>query len=520
MFPVLLLSVSLALGQGPIEADVVLKGGRIHDGQGKTENIGDVALKGDKIVAVGTFEVGGKPKVIDVKGLIVAPGFIDLHTHSDYPLLRDVTRQNVAYLTQGVTTVVTGNCGSGPHEVAPWMRELERGGIGSNVAHLVPHNDVRRAVLGNVNRAPSPAELKKMEDLVDRAMRDGCWGLSTGLIYNPGTYSKTDELIALAKVAARHGGIYASHMRDEGAGLLPSIEELLSIGREAGLPVHISHIKASGRKSWGKAGDAIALVEKAREAGQAVTADQYPYTASSTSLSATIVPTVYREGSSQDFIKRLDDPETGPKLRTALTKALDDRREGADIRIAYYEPKLAWNGKSILEISKQENKSPVDIAVEILRKGGAQIINFGIGEEDMRLFLQQPWVATGSDGSARVPSTTEMPHPRTYGTFPRKVGRFSIEDKLIPLPQAIRSASGLPADILHLPERGYLKAGYFADIVVFDPDTFRDRATYEKPHQYSTGVRYLIVNGKFAITDEKPTGTLAGKVLRHVSPKP
>lgn len=516
MFSVLL--VGLVLGQEKIEADLVLKGGRIHDGTGGAERVGDVALKGQRIVAVGTFEVAGKPRVIDATGLVVAPGFIDLHTHSDYPLAAPGTRQNLNYLTQGVTTAVTGNCGAGPHVIAPWMRELERNGIGTNVAHLVPHNDVRRAVLGNVNRAPTQAELQKMTDLVEKGMTEGAWGLATGLIYNPGTYSKTDELIALAKVAARHGGIYASHMRDEGAGLLPAIEELLTIGKEAKLPVHISHLKASGRRNWGKAGDAIALVEKARQAGQAVTADQYPYTASSTSLTATIVPTVYREGTAADLVKRLDDPETGPKLRAALTKALDDRRDGADLRIAHYAKKPAWAGKSLKDIATQEKKSPVEIALEVLRNGGAQIINFGIGEEDMRLILKQPWVATASDGAARLPGN-DVPHPRSYGTFPRKVGLYSIEEKQLPLAQAIRSASGLPADILRLPERGYLKVGHFADVVVFDPATFRDRATYEKPHQYSTGVRYLFVNGRLAIDNEKPTQTLAGKVLRHESPK-
>jgi len=517
MLPAVLLSVALTLGQGKVEADLVLRGGRIHDGQGKAEVVGDVAVKGDRIVAVGAFEVAGQPKVIDVAGLVVAPGFIDLHTHSDTPLTRAATRQNLSYLTQGVTTAVTGNCGSGPHVVAPWMRELEQGGVGSNVAHLVPHNDVRRAVMGNVNRPPTEAELKKMEALVEQAMKDGCWGLSTGLIYNPGTYSKTDELIALAKVAAKHGGIYASHMRDEGSGLLPAIEELLTIGRDGGLPVHISHIKSTGRANWGKAADAIALIEQARMKGQAVTADQYPYAASSTSLSATIVPTVYREGSAADFVKRFDDPEVGPKLRDALKKALDNKRDGADIKIAYFERNTAWNGKSIADLAKQENKPALDIAVEILRKGGAQIVNFGMSEEDVRLFMKQPWVATASDGSSKVPlpSATDVPHPRTYGTFPRKIGRYCLEDKQLPLEQAIRSASGLPADILRLPERGYLKAGYFADVVVFDPATFRDVATYDKPHQYSTGVRHLLVNGKFAISDGKSTTTLAGRVLRR-----
>jgi N-acyl-D-aspartate/D-glutamate deacylase len=279
-----LLFLALPAADQPVEADVVIRGATLYDGSGKPGRAGDLALKGDRIVAVGTFDTAGKPRVIDGKGLIAAPGFIDLHTHSDYPLQRDTTRANLNYLMQGVTTVVTGNCGSGPTDVAAYFKALETGGVGSNVIHQVPHNDVRRKVMGNANRLPTADELTKMEALVDRAMRDGAWGLSTGLIYNPGTYAKTDEIIALAKVAAKHGGFYASHIRSEGADVLTAIEEALTIGREAKLPVHISHLKASGRRAWGKAADEVALIEKARQAGQAVTADQYPYTASSTSL--------------------------------------------------------------------------------------------------------------------------------------------------------------------------------------------------------------------------------------------
>lgn len=499
-----------------VRADIIIRGATLYDGTGHPGRKGDVALRGDRIVAVGSFATDAKARVLDGSGLIVAPGFIDLHTHSDTPLTQAATRANLCYLFQGVTTVVTGNCGAGPVDVAAYFRTLEKGGVGSNVIHQVPHNDVRRKVMGNANRVPTAAELKKMEALVDQGMKDGAWSLSTGLIYNPGTYAQTEELIALAKVGARHGGFYASHIRNEGTGVLAAIAEALTIGREAKLPVHISHLKASGRKVWGKAADEIALIEQARAMGQAVTADQYPYTASSTSLSATLVPPQFREGSSKDFLARLDDPEQGPRIRQAIEANLDGREGGKALRIARYATNPAWNGKSIDAIAAAEKKTPLEIVLDIERHGGAQIVNFGMSEEDVRLIMKQAFVATASDGSSQVPGPT-VPHPRSYGCFARKIGRYAIAEKIIPLEQAIRSASGLPADILKLPERGYLRPGYVADLVVFDPETFIDRATFDKPHQYATGVRYLFVNGKLAIDHGKYTGVLAGKVLRHRS---
>jgi N-acyl-D-amino-acid deacylase len=512
----LLLLTFPAADAKPVEADIVIRGATLFDGSGKPGVIGDLALKGDRLVAVGKFEVAGKPRVIDGTGLFACPGLIDLHTHSDTPLTQKATRANLNYLTQGVTTVVTGNCGSGPTDVAAYFKTLEDGGTGTNVIHQVPHNDVRRKAMGNANRAPTDAELKKMEELVDRGMRDGAWGLSTGLIYNPGTYAKTDEIIALAKVAAKHDGFYASHIRDEGTGVLVAIEEALKIGREAKLPVHVSHIKASGKRAWGKAGDEIALIEKARKAGQVVTADQYPYTASSTSLAATVIPARFREGTQKDYLARLQDKDQVVLIRAAIEEALDGRDGGKAIRIARYSPWTRWQGKDLAAIAEEDKKEVADLVLEIEKNGGASIVNFGMNEEDIRLLMKQPWVATASDGSAQVPGDS-VPHPRNYGTFPRKIGFFAIEEKLIPIEQAVRSASGLPADILHLPERGYLKPGYFADVVLFNPETYRDRATYDKPHSYATGVVYLFVNGKVVIEKEKFTGTLAGKVLRHKS---
>jgi N-acyl-D-aspartate/D-glutamate deacylase len=499
-----------------VEADIVLKGATLHDGSGKPGQVGDLAIKGDRIVAVGKFTTKGNPRVLNCEGLIISPGFIDLHTHSDYPLQEKKTNANYNYQSQGVTTVVTGNCGAGPVDVAAYFAKLEKIGVGTNVIHQVPHNDVRNKVMGNANREPTAEELKAMEALVDQGMKDGAWGLATGLIYNPGTYAKTDELIALAKVAATHKGLYASHIRNESGEVLAAIDEILEIARRCGIRVHISHIKVSGQSVWGKAPDVIAVLRQARKDGIEVTADQYPYSASSTSLAATVIPARFREGSAKDLIKRLDDPELGPKMKKAIDQQIKAHVNGKSIKIARYAPNPKWQGKDLYTLSQTEDRTTLDLVVEITKNGGAQIVHFGMSDNDVRLFMMEPWVATASDGASMLPGNS-VPHPRSYGTFPRKIGRFAIEDKLVTVEQAIRSASGLPADILKLPERGYLKAGYFADIVVFDPKTFRDKATFDRPHQYSTGVKYLFVNGRFAIDNGKQSDSLPGRVLRHAS---
>lgn len=497
-----------------IEADVVIRGATLFDGTGQPGQIGDVAIRKDRIVAVGKFKVAGNPKVLDATGLVLAPGFIDLHTHSDRNLTVKPTNENLCYLKQGVTTVVTGNCGFGPADVADYYTKLEKVGVGSNVIHQVPHNTVREQVMGNVDRAPTEDELRRMEKIVDQGMRDGAWGMATGLIYTPGSYAKTDELIALSRIVHKHGGFYASHIRSEGTEILAAIEEIIEIARKVGLRVHISHIKVSGRNAWGRAGDVIAIIRRAQEQGIRVTADQYPYTASSTSLAATVLSPKLRFGTDKELIKRFDDPELGKGLRANIAKNLSSRGGGKIVRIAQYKLNPKWQGKDLDTIAADEKRDVVEVAVEILQKGGASIVNFGMNDEEVRLFMKEPWVATASDGSARVPAD-DVPHPRSYGCFARKIGRFAIEDKVISLEQAIRSASGLPADVLKLPERGYLKAGYFADIVVFDPKTYRDTATFENPHQFATGVRLLFVNGQLVIDDGRYDGGLGGRVLRY-----
>jgi N-acyl-D-aspartate/D-glutamate deacylase len=350
---------------------------------------------------------------------------------------------------------------------------------------------------------------------VDKAMTDGAWGLSTGLIYNPGTYSETVEIIGLAKAAGKNGGIYASHIRDEGSGLLTAIEEAIRIGSEGGCPVHISHIKASGKAAHGMSTRAVEVIEAARKKGQTVTADQYPYIASSTSLRATVVPSRYREGGQKELVERMDDPATGPKMKADIEKALDGRDGGKRIQIARYAKNTKWNGKTIAAIAEAEKKEPIDIVMEIERNGGAQVVNFGMSEEDVRVYMTRPWVATASDGGVQTPGDT-VPHPRSYGTFPRKIGRYAIDDKIVSLEQAIRSSSGLPADILKLTDRGYLKAGQFADVVVFDPAAYRDTATFEKPHQYAAGVKWVFVNGVAEVANgEHQPDALGGRALRH-----
>lgn len=514
MSPSAALFVAALLSAGPIDADVVLRGGTVYDGSGEPGAVADVAIKGDRIVAIGQFEAPASAKIIDAKGLIVAPGFIDLHTHSDEGIVKEKTRQNANYLMQGVTSIVTGNCGSGPVDVGKYLAEIEKAGAGTNVLHLVCHGSVRAQVMSQANRPPSPEELAKICELSDRGMQDGAWGMSTGLIYTPGSFSKTDELVTVAEVVSKHGGIYVSHIRNEASQLLESIDELLTIGRQAKLPVHVSHIKVSGKGNWGLAPDAIAKLRAARDSGMQVTADQYPYTASSTSLAAMVIPSEFR---GERLKEALADAEQSKKVKAEIQKGLDGRDSGERIVVANFAADRTWQGKSIAQIAKDANQSPLDVVLSIMDRGGASAINFGMNEDEVRLFMREPFVATASDGSTQPLDAPTQPHPRSFGCFPRKIGYYAIEGKVLPLEQAIRSASGLPADILRLPERGYLRPGYYADIVVFDPAKFRDTATFEKPLQWATGVKLLLVNGKTAVQHEKPTDELAGRVLRHES---
>ena len=502
--------------QEPVDADILLAGGTLLDGSGAAGVVGDLAIKDGKIAAIGTFAKGQVLRTIDCRDLMIAPGFIDLHNHSDSAIVSPDARANVNYLTQGCTTIVTGNCGGGPIRVQEYYDKIDAAGAGTNVAHLLPQGALRSAVLQQVKRPPTAEELSKMCELADSAMREGAWGMSTGLIYIPGTFSETSELIEVNKVIGRHGGIYASHIRNEAMELTSAVDEAIRIGREGGTPVHISHFKASGPDAWGGLRVAAEMIEKARSEGEKVTADQYPYIASSTSLEATLLPAWSREGGRSALEKRLQDDKQRAEIRAEIERSFG--RKGP-IQIAAYRPNPEYVGKKLDEIAADEKLSVPDLVLAIEESGGARIVNFGMNEEEVRFGMTLPWVATASDGGARIPGS-EQPHPRNFGTFARKIGLYAVREKVIPLAQAIRSSSGLPADILGMTDRGYLRAGLAADIVVFDPEKLIDRATYDRPQQYSTGVVHLFVNGTPAIADGTPTGALAGRALRRKLPNP
>jgi N-acyl-D-aspartate/D-glutamate deacylase len=511
------LSWMFLTGSGSIFAvekcDLLLKGGSVQVGDGSPMQIADVAIKNGRILAVGTDLDVVANLTLSCKDLIVCPGFIDLHTHSDDEIIERDTRSNINYLMQGCTTIITGNCGSGHVDVADYLDKVDKAGAGTHVGHLLPHGSLRSKVMGKEDRPPTSDELAQMQVLAEKAMQDGAFGMSTGLIYVPGTFAKTDELTSVAKSIAKYQGIYVSHIRSEGLGLLESVKEAIQIGIDAGLPTHVSHFKASGTKAWGTLHVASAMIEKARSEGRKVTADQYPYVASSTSLEASLLPDWARAGGRSALKKRLDDPNVAAKIRSDIVKSLKSIHR---IQLATYSARRDWVGKSLDEIAKAESMEVADVVLEIERTGGASVVNFGMNEEDVRMAMQLPWVATASDGSAKTPSAN-LPHPRSYGTFPRKIGEYALSEQTLPLELAIRSATSLPAEIIGLTDRGLLKSNMIADITIFDPKTFRDRATYEQPFLSPVGLKHVLVQGELAVYEGLPTGALAGRAIRKGS---
>ena len=497
----------------PVDADILLQGGTIFDGSGGQPYVGDVAISGDRLIAIGSFESGQFGRVIDCKGLSICPGFIDLHNHSDQTLLESCTRANTNFVLQGCTTIVTGNCGAGHVDVRKYLNQIETFGAGTNVIHLLPHGALRKQVLGTTDRPPTAKEMQQMKQLAGEAMEAGAWGMSTGLIYVPGAYASLEEIVEIARVIAAGNGIYASHIRNEAMELLDAVNEALQIGHMAQLPVHISHFKSSQPKAWGLVRNAAELIQKARDNGQLVTADQYPYIASSTSLEAMLIPTDARAGGRKKFLDRMKSREFSEKIRRHIHKTLEGRGTQAPIRIARYPARTDWLGLSIREIAKQQNQDTSDIVFQIIRKGGASVVSFGMQEEDVRFVMQLPWVATASDGRAYIPAG-DKPHPRSYGTFPRKLGYYARQERVLSMASAIRSATQLPADILGLTSRGSLVSGNYADVVVFDSKQILDQATFIKPHQYSRGISFLFINGQLAVSDGIPTGALLGRALR------
>jgi N-acyl-D-amino-acid deacylase len=503
----LVTSLLVAPYAGGQELDLILRGGTVVDGSGSPAVQTDVGIAGDRIVFVGSSAGKKAKRVIDASGFVVTPGFIDPHTHTAGDLSDPRRSANAAYLMQGVTTVVTGNDGDSPEHIGETLSKWTRQGIGTNAALFIGQGTVRGEVMGMSDGKPTAAQLEKMKALVGTAMREGAIGLSTGLYYAPGSYATTEEVIELAREAVMGGGIYDTHMRDESTyniGLLNAVRETLRIGKEADIPVMISHIKALGVDVWGQSADVIALINDARKAGINATASQYPYDASGTSVTAALVPR-WAEADGK-LAKNIDDPALHERLVKEMTENLR-RRGGAETLLMTDSKDKSIVGKNLAQIARERNESPIEAALQIIRAGGSGVASFNMKESDIEAFMKEPWVMTCSDGSDG--------HPRKYGTFPRKIHEYVYEKHVLSLEAAVRSSTSLTADTLQIKERGLLKAGYYADVLVFDPKNFVDRATYENPTALATGVEYLLVNGRLAVDKGQLTSTLAGRVLEN-----
>ena len=511
-------SASIAFPQSPAEPyDLVIINARVIDGTGNPWFRGSVAIRNGKIAKVGRFERANTKLVIDAKNQVVAPGFIDVHAHTE-DIFNHPAAEN--FVRMGVTSLVTGNCGGSTTDVAEFLRGYERKPLAVNLATLIGHNSVRSKAMGLDNRAPTADEQAKMNELVEQAMKDGAVGLSTGLIYVPGTFSKTEEVVELAKVAARHGGTYASHIRDEGNDVVAAINEAINIGEQANMPVEISHFKISAKALWGQSPMTLGLVRSARDRGLTVTVDQYAYPASSTSLDVRL-PTWAVAGGRAEGRKRLADPATRKKIADEMKQDLK-KKKFKDYSFAYmasYRANPEFNGKNIAEITKiakgnTKLESQIEQIFEMYDKGGASMVYQVMSEDDVKTIMQEPFTMIASDSGVRE-FGSGVPHPRGYGNNARVLGRYVRELKIITLEDAIRKMTSLPAQTFSLRDRGQIREGFAADLVIFDPATVGDRATFDKPHQYAEGFSSVIVNGQVVFDGSKMTGVMSGQPLRN-----
>ena len=496
--------------------DLLITNARIVDGTGNPWFRSDVAIKDGRIARIGRLGPETASRTIDARGQIVAPGFIDVHTHVESIYNRPAAEN---FVRMGVTTLVTGNCGSSATDVAQFLGRINQQPLAVNLATLIAHGSVRRQAMGLGDRAPTPEELKQMESLVEHGMKAGAVGLSTGLIYVPGTYAKTDEIVSLARVTAKHGGLYATHMRNEGDKVADAIRESIQIGEQAGLPVDISHFKISNKRFWGQTPMTIGLVREARARGLAVTVDQYAYTASSTSLDSRL-PSWLRAGGLEEAKKRLADKATREKVikETKETLKRSGFKDYSFAVVASYGPDKSFNGKSIAEITKQvKNKkdvtSQIEQILEMYEAGGASMIYHSMGEDDVKRIMQEPFTMIASDAGVRQVDDS-VPHPRGYGNNARVLGRYVRELKLISLEDAIRKMSSLPAQTFGFRDRGLIREGFAADMVIFDENTIVDQATFDKPHQFPLGISYVIVNGATVMENNEVTAARPGMALR------
>ena len=537
----------LTPSQNPAPFDVIIKGGTLYDGTGAEPKHVDVAIRGDRIAAIGDFKTTTAKTIVDVNGLAVAPGFINMLSWSNESLIQDGRSQSE--IRQGVTTEIMGEGESmGPvndrvrehmlreqsdikyeikwNTLAEYLRYLETRGVSCNVASFIGATTIRENVIGFDDRAPTAQELDQMRELVRKEMEAGALGIGTSLIYPPAFYAKTEELIELCKVAAKYQGKYISHMRSEGNRLLEGLDELTRISREAGIPAEVYHIKAAGQPNWGKIDDLLSRIEAAQKEGLKITADMYTYTAGGTGLDASLPPWT-EDGGYPALFKRLRDPATREKIKVQVQTPSDEWENmylaagGPEhiLLVGFKSEKLKpLTGKTLAEVAKMRGKDPIDTAMDLIAEDESRIgtIYFIISEENIRKELSKPWIAFGSDEASQAPEGVFLnsnPHPRAYGNFARALGKYVRDEKVIPLTEAVRRLSGLPAANLGLDHRGLIKEGMFADVVVFDPATIADRATFEKPHQYAVGVKHVFVNGVQVLKDGEHTGAKPGRAL-------
>jgi len=503
--------------------DLLLTGGTIVDGSGEPGFTGDVAVQGGRVVAVSREPLSreGVERVIDAGGWVVAPGFIDLHAHLEpLPLLPGAE----SHIRQGVTTALGGPDGSSPWPLGEYLSAREAAGVGLNVAFLVGHNTLRQRVMGTEQRAPTAEELARMEGMVAQAMEEGAFGLSTGLRYIPGFFAETGEVVALARVAAERGGIYTSHLRDEGLDLMEGVGEGIRIGAEAGIPVVLTHHKVVGAPMWGSSARSLAMIDSARAAGLDIMADQYPYTATHTGIGI-LVPSWALAGGDEALLERLDDPVQRDSILAGILWNLENDRGGGDLSRVQFA-RVTWDpaleGRTLRDLAVREGVEPTlengaRLVAEVMRRGGANAIFHVLDEGDVERIMAHPFTAIASDGRLSEPGVGH-PHPRAYGTFPRVLGHYVRDRGVVTLEEAVRKMTSLPADRLGLHDRGRIAPGQWADLVVFDPATVADRATFQEPHQYPAGIYFVFVNGVPMVDRGEFTDLRPGRILRKEFP--
>jgi N-acyl-D-aspartate/D-glutamate deacylase len=505
----------------PVSYDVLITHGTVINGSGARPVRGDVAIRSGRIVAVGSLPNATAADIIDATGLMVAPGFIDVHTHADD--IADTPRAD-NFVRMGVTSVVAGNCGGSALDISEALAKIRDAGIAINYATLIGHNTVRRAVMGTANRDPTISDLAKMKSLVWRAMADGAVGFSTGLQYVPGTYAKPAEILELARVAGNAGGLYASHMRNEGTQLEEAVQETIHVGEMAMCRVQISHLKVDSPSKWGASTRALSLIDAARARGIDVEADQYAYTAASSNLGIRF-PSWALEGGQEAIAKRLNDPEVWQKIKTEMRDLLAERglSDLSFAVVASYQPDTSLNGLSMKQVAATlRGSDSVDAQFEaarvIMLGGGASMVYHFMSDDDVDRIMRHPQVGIASDSSV-LTMGAGVPHPRGYGNNARVLGEYVRNRRVIPIEEAIRKMTSLPAEHFHFERRGLVKAGYAADIAVFDAATVADAATFEKPHAYAAGIPYVLVNGVVVVRNGEHTGALPGQVLKNSAAK-